>query len=370
MASKRKTGSRSRGVGSRRGSGAKSIQANPFFLTLPTVQREVEGRLLGFLDAKLEGARERGREVTDLFAAIYDLCARGGKRLRPALLVAGYRAATADGVLDPAFDAGVALELLQAYLLIHDDWMDQDEVRRGGPSVHAHLGRRFRSKAKGDRAAILAGDLAAALALEALGRVDSSPRRSQAMVHCFAEMQEDAVMGQQLDLIGKGKNVERMYALKTGSYTVRGPLKLGALLGGANAKLLLSLDRFAIPAGVAFQLRDDLLGVFGDPKATGKPRGNDLKSGKNTVLLQLGLKRAKGADLGAIKSARCNPRASDRQITRATEALERSGARRLVQARIEELCRAAEGALDTPRLRAPGRELLSGALRALTQRSS
>jgi geranylgeranyl diphosphate synthase type I len=339
-------------------------------LTLPTVQREVEGRLLGFLDAKLEASRGRGQEVTDLFTSIYDLCARGGKRLRPALLLAAYRGATTSKELDPAFDAGVALELLQAYLLIHDDWMDQDDVRRGGPSVHAHLGRRFRSKDKGDRAAILAGDLAAALALEALGRVDCAPRRSQAIVNCFAEMQQDAVMGQQLDLIGKGKNVEHMYALKTGSYTVRGPLRLGALLGGANAKLLLSLDRFAIPAGIAFQLKDDLLGAFGDPSATGKPRGSDLKAGKNTVLLQLALKRAKGADLGAIKSVRGNPRASDRQIARATEALEHCGAQRLVQARIEELCRAAENALDTPRIRTPGRELLSGALRALTQRSN
>jgi geranylgeranyl diphosphate synthase type I len=190
------------------------------------------------------------------------------------------------------------------------------------------------------------------------------------MIGCFAEMQQDAVMGQQLDLLSKGKNVERMYALKTASYTVRGPLRLGALLAGANSKLLLGLDRFAIPAGIAFQLKDDLLGVFGDAKLTGKPRGNDVRSGKNTVLLQLGLKRAKGADLGAIKSARGNPRASERQLGRAAEALERCGARRLVQARIEELCQSAESALDTPRIRAPGRELLSGALRALTQRSS
>jgi geranylgeranyl diphosphate synthase type I len=236
--------------------------------------------------------------------------------------------------------------------------------------VHAHLSKRFRSKVKGQQAAILAGDLAAALALEALARVDSSPRRAQAMFQCFAEMQQDAVMGQQLDLLGGGKNVERMYALKTGSYTVRGPLRLGALLGGGNAKLITSLDRYAIPAGIAFQLRDDLIGVFGDPKTTGKPRGSDLKAGKNTVLLRLGLKRAKGPALGALKNALGNARATTRQIERATETLEQCGARRVVQARIEELCRTAEAALTTTRIRTPGRELLGGALRALTQRSS
>jgi geranylgeranyl diphosphate synthase type I len=240
MANKPKRPStRPRGRGN---AGAKSIQPNAFFLLLPTVQREVEARLLGFLDEYRQASRPLGRDVGDMLSAVRSLCARGGKRLRPALAVAGFRAAHDTLDLDVALDAGVALELLQAYFLIHDDWMDQDDVRRGGPTVHKQLAERFRSEKKGEHSAVLAGDYAVALALAALARLDMPTRRAQAITGCFAEMQLDAVLGQQLDLMGNVKDIESTYALKTGSYTVRGPLKLGALLAGGSASLLVALD--------------------------------------------------------------------------------------------------------------------------------
>lgn len=366
MAQKRK---RPPGGARRRGdAGAKRIHPNPFFLLLPTVQREVEGRLLGFLDEHAEASRPLGKDVAAVVAAVRDLSMRGGKRLRPALAVTGFRAANDTLDLDMVFDAGVALELLQTYFLIHDDWMDQDEMRRGGPTVHAHLARQFRSTQKGEHSAILAGDYAVALATLALSRVEVAPRRSQAVLSCFAQMQLDAVLGQQIDLMGKAKDIETTYSLKTGSYTVRGPLRLGALLAGANTKLLVGLDRYAIPAGIAFQLRDDLIGVFGDSATTGKPQGSDIKAGKRTALLVLGLKRAKGPGLNALKAAYGNEKASDRQLERATEVLEACGAARIVQARIDELSARARAAIDSAPIRDKGRELLEGALRALTQR--
>lgn len=361
---------KSQSTGGREGgsAGAKRIHPNPFFLLLPTVQREVEARLLGFLDEHAEASRPLGREVAAMVSAVRDLSLRGGKRLRPALAVAGFRAVNDRQDLELVFDAGVALELLQTYFLIHDDWMDQDEMRRGGPTVHTHLAKRFRSEEKGEHSAILAGDYAVAMATGALSRLEVAPERAQALVRCFAEMQLDAVLGQQIDLIGHSKDIEAMYALKTGSYTVRGPLRLGATLAGASTKTLVGLDRYAMPAGIAFQLCDDLIGVFGDPATTGKPKGGDIRAGKRTALLVLGLKRAKGPSLKALKTAYGNSRASERQLARATEVLEACGAADIVRARIDELRDRATEAIERSPLRPAGRELLEGALRALTQR--
>jgi geranylgeranyl diphosphate synthase type I len=347
----------------------KALAQNPFFALLNAVQSEVDQRLRGFLETRLDVARRHGPEVLEMVSAVRDLCLRGGKRLRPALLVAGYRAASERAALEPALDAGVALELLQAYLLIHDDWMDGDVVRRGGPAVHAHLAKRFRSEHKGHASGILAGDYASAVALEALSQVDMKPSAALAAFACFAEMQLDAIAGQQLDLIGGDYDVELAYQLKTGSYTVRGPLRLGAILASAGPKTLLALDRFALPIGVAFQLRDDLLSAFGEPKQTGKPLGNDLRAGKRTALLAAGLKLARGKELKALKSVIGKTEASDTELRSALSVLETSGARATIEERIAELTRAGLAELGRG-VSKQGIELLSGATEALTARRS
>jgi geranylgeranyl diphosphate synthase type I len=183
-------------------------------------------------------------------------------------------------------------------------------------------------------------------------------------------MQVDAVLGQQLDMLSSAADIERVYELKTASYTVRGPLRLGALLAGGNTRLLTALDRYALPVGVAFQLRDDLLSAFGDPKETGKPFGSDLRSGKKTVLLSTAFKRARGREHRLLKRVVGNPRASDRDVRQAVEALERTGARATVERRIDELTASALLALRAGRLSPDGLALLEGAARALTLRKS
>jgi geranylgeranyl diphosphate synthase, type I len=348
---------------------AKALPPNPFFALLGSVKTEVDQRLRGFLETRMDVARRHGPDVEAMVSAVRDLCLRGGKRLRPALLVAGYRAASERALLEPALDAGVVLELLQAYLLIHDDWMDGDLVRRGGPAVHAQLTKRFRSEHKGNASGILAGDYASAVALEALSQVEMKPSAALPAFACLAEMQLDAIAGQQLDLIGGEYDVELAYQLKTGSYTVRGPLRLGAILASASPKTLLALDRFALPIGIAFQLRDDLLSAFGEPEQTGKPLGNDLRAGKRTALLAAGLKLAQGKDLRALKRCVSNPAATDVELRAALLVLQTSGARATIEARIAELSRAglAELARGVSR---QGVELLTGATEALTARRS
>jgi len=357
----------------RRGRGAaraKPVTSNPFLALLPAVKKDVDARLHGFLDAALDAARVHGSEVVEMVSAIVDLCVRGGKRLRPALLVTGYRATSSGAELEPALDAGVAIELLQAYFLIHDDWMDRDSVRRGGPTVHEHLARRFHSQRLGNASAVLAGDYAVALATEALARVEVDTGRTSPLFACFSQMQLDAVSGQQLDLLGRARDVEAAYALKTGSYTVRGPLRLGALLAAASPRVLRALDRYALPLGIAFQLRDDLLSAFGDPKKTGKPFGSDLRRGKRTVLLSTALRRARGRDHRILERVVGNAGASEDDVQRAVEVLERSGAKGLVEARIDELVARALSGLSTGRITPEGLRLLEGAASALTARRS
>lgn len=298
-----------------------------------------------------------------------DLCRRGGKRLRPALLSAGFRAVRPRGSLEIALDASLSLELLQAYFLIHDDWMDGDVERRGGPTVHAALTRRLKSEHQGSASAILAGDYAAALAQELLSELPLRPGVLSPVLGCFAEMQLSAVAGQQIDLLARAKNIEQAYALKTGSYTVRGPLRLGALLGGASAATLAALDRFSEPLGIAFQLRDDLLNVFGDPKVSGKRLGGDLRAGKRTLLTMEALLRTRGAERRILERVLGNPRARAADLHRACEVLERSGARARVEARIVTLSERALGALGG-RIPEPGRTLLAGAVAALAFRGT
>ena len=346
---------------------AKATSSNAFVNLLGSVRPDIEQRLTRYLDERVVATRALGPEVQALAGEVRRLAMLGGKRLRPALVVAGLRAVSSSAATEPALDAGVALELLHTYFLIHDDWMDGDRVRRGGPSVHVALAQRFRSEHKGNASAILAGDYAVALACDALARVQTDPRRLRGAFAAFAEMQLGAVAGQQLDMVGRGRDVELGYALKTGSYTVEGPLRLGALLAGAKPATLAALSRYSRPAGVAFQLRDDLLSLFGDPKQTGKPLASDLISGKRTLLLRLALRRGKPAELAAIRKVLQNARAKPPALRAALVAIEATRAPELVEKRIRELSDLALAELS--RAVSPGgRELLTGATEALSLR--
>lgn len=330
----------------------------------------MDTRLAGLLDAKMDEARAHGPEVVDMVRALRDLCLRGGKRLRAGLLVAAYRTVSPDADLEPALDAGVAVELLHAYLLIHDDWMDEDAVRRGGPAVHTMLARKYRSAKLGVRSAVLVGDLGNAYAAEALSRVEAPADRLSRALTAFAQMQSDAVAGQQLDVVARKADIERTYALKTSSYTVAGPLRMGAVLAGSDTEFIGELERFALPVGIAFQLRDDLLSAFGDPAATGKPFANDIRSGKRTLLMQLALAQASRGDQKILRRAWGNPDATKKQLSDAVKALETSGARKAVEERIETYGARAMDAVQSLRVPDSRRELLRGAVLALMDRWS
>ncbi len=221
----------------------------------------------------------------------------GGKRLRPAFCYWGWRAAGGEPC-DGIFRAAASLELLQACALVHDDVMDGSDTRRGRPAAHRVLEALHRDQGWqgdpavfGEGAAILLGDLfltwsdqlftASGLPASALNR--GRPR--------FDSMRAELMAGQYLDLVVQAQSepeqdeIGTVLRYKSAKYTIEHPLQLGALLGGGSDALVAGLGEFGLPLGEAFQLRDDLLGVFGDPAITGKPAGDDLREGKQTLLI-------------------------------------------------------------------------------------
>jgi geranylgeranyl diphosphate synthase type I len=271
--------------------------------------RDQAGRALDAFTGRQ--GQELGRISPDLapcLDAITGLLA-GGKRLRPAFCYWGWRAA--GGEDEPGIHAAAAaLELLHASALVHDDLMDASDTRRGQPSVHRRFAARHAAggwrgpgDAFGAGAAILVGDLLLAWTgqmFHGSGLPPEALRRGQSVLDA---MSTEVIYGQYLDLLGQNRGDDtvasalRVIRYKSASYTVERPLQLGAALAGpAGGPLAAASTAYGIPLGVAFQLRDDVLGVFGDPGVTGKPAGDDLREGKRTALVALARERATPAE--------------------------------------------------------------------------
>jgi geranylgeranyl diphosphate synthase type I len=304
----------------------------------------------------------------DAAAVLVDEVARvvgaGGRRLRPAFCYWGHMAAGAPHS-EEILRAAASLELLHAFALLHDDVMDRAEVRRGEPTTFRRLAQeRAASRARGDAlhygmsVAILAGDLAFALS-DTLLQVSGFPLdRISAATRVLHDMRVRAVAGQFLDLSGAGRplwgagsvteaEVRRIARLKTAAYSVEGPLVLGATLAGAGAALLDRLRAYGASVGEVLQMRDDLLGLFGDPELTGKDADSDVRQGTPTLLLAEALHRGSPDDRRTIVElwGRGDLDAADVDAVRG--AIAASGAPEAILSLIDELV---AGAVDEVRL--------------------
>jgi geranylgeranyl diphosphate synthase, type I len=335
-----------------------------FASLLAHVRPAIESRLTALWATKIASIHRYGPAVVAMARASRELTLRGGKRFRAALLAAAHAGVAPEASLEPVYQIGAALEIFQTCLLIQDDWIDGDVWRRGGPSVHvilgAELGEQF-----GATSAILASDFTCGMALSMIAAIDAAPARVVEVMQLYLRIREDVVIGQQLDVLGRAEDVEAMYDLKTGSYTVRGPIALGAALAGASPSTRAALDRYAAPLGVVFQLRDDLFGTFGSPEETGKLGASDLRTGKRTAIVTEAEHRLDGEGRDALARAFNRGDASDADVAAAVAALQRCGARAAVERRIASLCDDAETlARDLP-LAPAARHMFVGAARAL-----
>lgn len=330
------------------------------------VRERTDHALRTYLDEKLLEARQISPSSLELVEGIRSLTLRGGKRLRPIVLQAALHAVDPERELGDATAASASLEVLQSYLLIHDDWMDQDDERRGGPAVHA-MYREDHPEHEANALAILAGDLASAYALELMLRSPWGDRQTQALAR-FVRIQKEVFYGQHLDLT-QDPDVARMHDLKTGSYTVRGPLLLGALLGAASAAQEEALLAYGNPLGEAFQLADDLIGTFGDAGHTGKP-GDDLMHRKRNGLVAMAEARLEGRareDLSALMNGRGH--ADEALVSRVASAMVEHGIRSEIEGRIRELLTRADGALEGAGLHGDGVRILRFVARKLALRT-
>lgn len=322
----------------------------------------VTARLEEFFAEKRARASELSPRAPELVSAVEDLTMRGGKRLRPLAMFAGFRA-TSSQVSEFDWQAiltlGAAIELLQSYLLIQDDWMDDDEQRRGGPSTHVAMTQKFGDARLGASLAILASDVAMGFAVELLHETQFPPRRTYEALRTFNDMHMEVVFGQQLDLLAH-EDVSLTQHLKTGSYTMRGPVALGCLLADASPTQQQALMQVAQPLGIAFQLRDDLLSMFGDPAVTGKPAGHDLREGKHTALVAEARRLLSTSDRACLDAVLGDRSASPLAVQAAMAMLEYSGARARVEAKLASRLSEARDALTSARgLDAQGVALLA-----------
>jgi geranylgeranyl diphosphate synthase type I len=313
--------------------------------------------------------------------AAADFLLTGGKRMRPAFCFWGFRGAGGTDS-DQAVTAAACLELLQACALIHDDVMDGSDTRRGRPAMHRRFAALHRGEdwhgapeAFGLAAAVLLGDLCLIWADEMLNTCGLPAEALLRAQPVYDEMRVELMAGQYLDLLEQaagGGTVEsalRVARYKAAKYTIERPLHLGAVLAGADGEVLEGYSGYGLPLGEAFQLRDDVLGVFGDPSETGKPAGDDLREGKRTALIAMALTEASPAQASVVQKHLGDPKLDDVGVAELRRVIVDTGALDRVEALIAELMQDALTALHAAPVEAAAREVLEQlALEATSRR--
>jgi geranylgeranyl diphosphate synthase type I len=279
---------------------------------------------------------------------------RGGKRIRAILMIVGYKMMGGKDE-EAIIRASTSLELIQSYLLIHDDIMDESDLRRGKATVHKiyedkHLKMGFGGKPKkfGESMAIILGDLADAYAMQILASSDFPPELKVRAIDKLNEIIEYTGYGQIIDIYSgvledfKEEDLLLLHKYKTARYTIEGPLALGIILAGKDPE---GIEKFAIPVGIAFQLQDDILGLFGNEEELGKPVTSDLAEGKKTLLIIKALEKGDNEDRRVILEALGNPAVTYEQLEMVREVVRRTGSLDYSRNLAEKLVREAKEAL-------------------------
>jgi geranylgeranyl diphosphate synthase type I len=327
---------------------------------------------------------------SSLAPVVDEVCAlaAGGKRLRPLFAYWGWRGARDTGPGAGEDDAAVlravaALEFVHASALVHDDVMDGATTRRGRPATHVGFTARHTDGALGGDgelfgtgAAILVGDLALVWSDELLrcsGISEAALSRARAV---WDTMRTEVTAGQYLDLLRAAGGLPgpegalKVARYKSAGYTVQRPLQLGAAIAGAGPGVVEACSAIGLPLGEAFQLRDDVLGVFGDPVVTGKSADDDLREGKQTLLIALAEEATDDAGRALLRRLLGNPDADSADFDALRSLIEETGARHLVERRITERTELARRAIGEAPLSEDARRALDALAVAATARTA
>ncbi|WP_166972377.1 polyprenyl synthetase family protein [Brevibacterium atlanticum] len=335
-----------------------------------SIAAEVSAQLESFLAEKAAQFEAISPDAAAIGEALTAFT-RGGKRIRPVLLWWGFQLAggrlSNDGDRSAANVTGLAqaagsLELLHAAALIHDDVIDHSDTRRGHPSLHRQFEARHGSRGlEGDAesfgvsASIVIGDICLALSEELFERAQETLGGNTRARELRGTVRRDVMVGQYLDVLAEviplddariGERAWEVLSFKSAKYSVEQPLLLGAALAGAENDLLDEISDFGLPLGQAFQLRDDVLGIAGDPQATGKPAGDDIREGKRTVLIAETVARISPAQFAVLSSRLGDTDLTDAEVAECVEMISSSGGLAAVEAFIEDKHDRAQALVD------------------------
>jgi len=335
-------------------------------------QARINARLTAFFDAKIAEAARISPYAREIVLTAKEYTLRGGKRLRPIFCIYGCLCLS-DAHIDAIIDASISLELMQSYLLIHDDIMDEDELRRGKTTFHIlcqrYCERQFggtKSQKFGENLATVAGDLLEAYGEEVLATAPFKSDYVQKAVGAYARIVKNVGYGQILDLMAerggcfKEEDILTIHHLKTASYTIEGPLHIGALLAGATDADLQVLSDYGVPLGLAFQIQDDILGLFGSEEKTGKPVGSDVREGKKTLLILHALERAATDQRALILNALGNEEVTFEEIDALRTVVRETGSLEYSRRRVAELTGKAVQAIKGSTFRPAAKDFLVG----------
>ncbi len=356
---------------------------------LETARNITNNTLREVLDEVLREASSVTAYASELVDYISDYTLRGGKRLRAFLVLIGYWAEKwGSGNLDTIRYIMAAIEFMQSYFLAHDDIMDRDTIRRGGPTVHVMFERSCRDKSLltdckhyGLSQAILGGDYLESLAIYSFYKSGVTSEDLRRLIHYYTRGIRLVSYGQFLDVLIAGlplekvteKDVITIHKYKTASYTIELPLYLGAIAAGSkNHKLFEAFTAYAYPAGVAFQIQDDILGLYGDPKVTGKPVGSDVREKKKTLLVVKAYEWGSEEDkefLRLVYDKKKPEEISEDDIIRVQEIVRKTGSLDYSVEYMQRLTREAKVALDKCEcISSEARELLGWLLELIIKR--
>lgn len=349
------------------------------------VRNAIKAELKDFLAAQRGYLTSIADELIPVCDALDEYLLDGGKRLRPLF---GYAGFLSTGKIPGKNDVRAlsSLELLQACALIHDDLMDGSDTRRGKPSIHRQF-ETLHSKNSlagapaqfGQAAAVLLGDLALVWSDQMLHQSGISTESLTAALSIHDEMRVELMAGQYLDVREAGEKAHdvkrslRIARFKSGKYTIERPLHLGAVIAEPNPKhhapLLHALSAYGLPLGEAFQLRDDLLGIFGDPATTGKPAGDDLREGKRTVLIAMALEKTSSSGRSELMKHLGASDLTSAQVENLRHIITESGAVAEVEKLINQLADESNSAAHNDVIHEKARPFLLALAESATKRS-
>lgn len=332
-------------------------------------KNQVEQRLRRFFDLKIKALRDVDVIAAELCGAIKDFTLNGGKRIRALLIWYGYQSA---GGKNPkvAIRMAAAFELMHSFLLIHDDVIDRSDTRRFQKTIHVAYRDDYKKLVKGNPGhfgnsmGILAGDLALSLAYEILDQANKEIRNSS-VIEKINQIIQQTIIGEALDVVysnipldhpnsGQNKDesiIHKIHLLKTAKYTVEGPLHTGLILAGANKKILNKFSKFSIPLGIAYQIKDDIDGVFGEEKKVGKSVVSDIQEGKLTLLIAQALEKSNSQQKKFLKNILGSNIVTKKDLEKVKDIMIKTEALKYSQEKISELTKKARHALTLMKLK-------------------